>query len=175
MIHLKRPLGSWLVHDLEVRSGGDTISLSAPSDIELTVDPRWHTELAEDGHPVLVKGGTLVVVDAGGGLRVGLVDDLILEAEHLTVVAGGVSMISKDYPWEAPDRELLGVDPVDVFRDIWAQIQSHPRADLGIEVTGDTSSGGTAGRPGSAAWQAARREADLYQPGGHLDGPDADP
>lgn len=164
ILRLKRPHGPWLAHDVEPRSGRDTISLNSPADIEFTLPPEWHDEVASDGHPVLLKGGTLVVLEGDGETRVGIVDDIVLEEDHVRVMAGGFSMLAKDTPWEGPERRLVSEDPVQVFRDIWTQIQAHSLADLGITITGDERSGGTSGKPATPAWLAARRDVNQYLP-----------
>lgn len=160
-IRLKRPRGGWLHHDVEPLSGKDSLGVCEPCAVQFTLPAEWHGMVADDGHPVLMKGGTLVVVEGPEGPeRAAIVDGLSLSADHVTVAAGGFSTLSRDIPWEGKDRVLVAEDPVRIFRDAWAQIQDHPLAALGIRVTGDSTSGGTTGKPASDRWYAAKREVD---------------
>lgn len=163
-----RPLTGVLLHpEVEAKSGSDTSSLSGPGDITFTVSPDWHDAVAEDEEKVLAKRKTLVVVErANKRIRqVGLVDDLSLGEHELTVSCGGFSMIfGQSGPWEGAQRAHVGTDPVALFRDLVAQVQSYENADLGIRVTGDTASGSSVGYAGSARWQNAEREVQRYKP-----------
>lgn len=167
-VALYRPLTGEVLHpELEVKTGSDTRSLSGPGDITFTVAPQWHDAVAEDHAKLFGKRQTLVVVErVNRSIRnVGLVDDLQLTATGLDVSCGGVSMIfGQSGPWEGQQGWFMDTDPVQLFRDVVDQVQSYADADLGIRVTGDTSSGSMVGYPGSARWQAAKRALDQARP-----------
>jgi hypothetical protein len=149
------------------KSGSDAGTLSNPGDISFTVEPGWHNRLAGDDRPFFIKRGTLVVVERANRTirQVGLVDDLTLTETGLDVSCGGFSMIlGQSGPWEGAQRAHVGTDPVVLFRDVVAQVQSYSDANLGIRVVGDTVSGSTVGDPGSRRWQNAKREFDRLKP-----------
>lgn len=161
-LRLKRPTGGWLHHDVEPLSGADTVSVSAPSDVEFTLPAEWWSARASDGHHALSPGGTLVVVeDEAGRLRApSLVESVSLEGETVQVVAGGIGTLPKDIPWGGRPSQHVSTDPAAMVRTIWEHVQSYPASALGVRVTGATSSDGTMGQPGSAAWYQARRAFD---------------
>ena len=167
-IALVRPLSGLVVYpEVAAKSGSDTRTLSGPGDISFTVDPSWHNAMAEDGKPFFAKRGTLVVVErANRSIRqVGLVDDLSLTEDGLDVSCGGFSMVAgQSGPWEGHQGYYVTKDPVSLFRDVWAQVQSYKDANLGIRVTGATRSGSMVGDPGSARWQDASRELNRLKP-----------
>lgn len=162
-----RPLTGVMLHpEVEVKTGSDTPTLSGPGDITFTVSPEWHDAIAEDKEKVLAKRKTLVVVERANRTirQVGLVDDLSLSANELTVSCGGFSMIlGQSGPWEGHQGQYLHMDPVQLFRNLVAQVQTYDNADLGIRVTGDTSSGSTVGSLGSQRWYEARSAVNRYQ------------
>lgn len=165
---LFRPLTGELLHpEVNVKSGSDTRSLSAPGDISFSVAPSWHDAVDAAGDRVFGKRQTLVVVErANRSIRnVGLVDDLTLTETGLDVSCGGFSMIAgQSGPWEGKQGWFMETDPVELFRMVWEQVQSYADADLGIRVTGDTRSGSTVGYPGSRRWQQAKAALDAARP-----------
>lgn len=167
-IALVRPFSGFVVYpEVQAKSGSDTRSLSGPGDISFTVGPEWHNAIAEDDQPFFQKRGTLVVVERANKTirQVGLVDDLSFTESGLDVSCGGFSMIAgQSGPWEGDQTSYVALDPVQLFRRVWSQVQSYPDADLGIRVVGDTRSGSSVGYPGSARWQEARRQYWRYTP-----------
>lgn len=167
-VALVRPLtGEVIYPEVAAKSGSDTRSLNGPGDITFSVDPSWHSRMAEDDRPFFVERGTLVVVERANRTirQVGLVDNLTLTETGLDVSCGGFSMLAgQSGPWEGDQTSYIALDPVQLFRRVWAQVQSYPDADLGIRVVGDTRSGSTVGYPGSARWQEARRQYWRYTP-----------
>ena len=165
---LFRPLTGELLHsEVRVKSGSDTRVLSAPGDISFTLPAFWHAMKDQHGVPVFGKRQTLVVVERANRTirQAGLVDDLQLSGDSLEVSCGGFSMIAgQSGPWEGHQGYYVSIDPVTLFRRVWAQVQSYKNADLGIRVTGATSSGSAVGYAGSARWRQAERDVKRYTP-----------
>lgn len=167
-VALVRPFTWDVIHpEISVKSGSDTRALSGPGDITFTVDPSWHNSTAEDGRPFFQERGTLVVVERANKTirQVGLVDNLTLTESGLDVSCGGYSMVAgQSGPWEGHQGYFVTMDPVNLFRRVWSQVQSYPDANLGIRVTGDRGSGGRVGDAGSDRWQQAERDLKRLKP-----------
>lgn len=167
VVLVRATTGERLHSEVPVHPGDDTGKVSAPAAINFSVPSEWETKLAHDGSRMIEKGKTLVVVEAANRsiARVGLVDAVDPQANQLVVRAGGFSMTAgMSGPWEGHQGYYVSMDPVALFRRVWAQVQSYPNAIHGIRVTGDGSSGSTVGYPGSARWQAANRDYQRYKP-----------
>lgn len=167
-ISLYRPLTGELLHpELDVIEGSDTQALNGPGDIEFTVGPEMHAELAPDGDPIFGKRRTLVVVKRANDTirQVGIVDELELTDEYLRVSCGGYSMLAAQAgPWEGHQGYFVSMDPVALFRRVWEQVQAYRNSNLGIRITGDTRSGSTVGDPGSARWRSATSQRNRHLP-----------
>ena len=167
-ISLYRPLTGELLHpELDVIEGADAQVLNGPGDIEFKVTPDWHEVTDDSGDPIFGKRKTLVVVERANGTirQVGLVDELTLEEDHLTVSCGGYSMLAaQSGPWEGHQGYYVTMDPVTLFRRVWEQVQSYRNSDLGIRVTGSTSSGSSVGYAGSSRWRSAERSRNRLLP-----------
>lgn len=167
-IALVRATTGEVIHpEVLVQHGDDILKVSQPGAINFSVAPEWETMVAHDGSLMFEKRKTLVVVEAANRqiANVGLVDSLDPQNGRLVVGAGGVSMtVGQSGPWEGQQGWYVETDPVTMFRDVWEQTQSMPNAIRGVRVTGDTSSGGMVGYPGSSRWQAAKRALDRARP-----------
>ncbi|MFL1427136.1 MULTISPECIES: hypothetical protein [unclassified Nocardiopsis] len=129
--------------DLPLEDVKITLALSGPCGITATIDPE-HPELYDDsGALVFVEWQTLLVAEAAGQIRgAGLVTNVDDAGQKLSITATGVS----GYPEGQPIRTTLtwggktdgltgaGVDPLDVVRSIWTQLQDQPDGDLGVVV-----------------------------------------
>lgn len=167
-VALVRALTGEVIHpEVDAISGDDTRKLSVPGDVSFSVPIDWHQRMAEDGSYFFDKRKTLVVVERENGTirQVGLVDNLDPGVDELTVTCGGVSMLAgQSGPWEGHQGYFMTMDPVQLFRRIWDQVQAYINSDLGIRVTGDSRSGSTVGSEGSRRYQVARRQYLRYKP-----------
>lgn len=167
LVLVRATTGEIIYPEAPFHSGDDAGKVSAPAAVNFSLPPEWETKTAHDGSRMIEKGKTLVVVEAANRTidRVGLVDAVDPQANRLVVRAGGFSMTAgQSGPWEGAQRAYVTEDPVEVFHQVWAQVQSYPNAVHGIRVTGDRRSGGTVGYPGSARWQAANRRYQGLKP-----------
>lgn len=164
---IKRPLtGLWL--DLEAPFTGKpriTRGLNGAGAIDVTFSYEYWRRQGEDGHPILMEYGTLLVAEDDGGrlLQSALVDDITLTAEGVSVSAGGLSMMATGCPWRGPHKKYLSADPVSIFKDVWGHILAPASARVGLSITGDTRSSGRLGVPASALYtqrEATRKAAE---------------
>ena len=156
-VTLLRPLsGLVLDRDVLVSAPSVTESISGPADITFTVPADYAASKGEDGYPMILKLGTMVVVERSWGPPVaGIVDDVLPQGQRTQVSAGGFSMLATGCPYLGPAKSYLSTDPLAIFRTIWNHVQSYPSAALGIQVTGATSSAGRLGRPPTKAYTDA--------------------
>ena len=158
---LKRPLSDlWLDLEAPIQSVSKTSVLNGPGDISVTLPLSYLSRKAEDGKPVLLKYGTLIIVEEegnGDSLDVALLDDVQVQGDTVTISGGGISMLSKGTPWLGKNKEYALADPVKIFHDVWNHIQSYDSANLGIKITGDTSSSGRLGVPPTPAYIKAEK------------------
>lgn len=165
---LFRPLTGALIHPgVEWVTGKDIRRRSTYGELTLTVPPEYHNKKAGDGAKLFLKRGTIaaIVRPSGAVRQAGLVQNPQLTADGMTVMCGGLSMlVSQSGPWEGHQGYYLHMDPITLFRRIIAQVQAYDNANLGIRVTGDTSTGSNVGDEGSVRYQEARRSYNRYKP-----------
>lgn len=167
VVFIRALTGAVLHPEVEVVSGDVLRKLSQPGDISFSVPIEWHQWQARDGSYILDERKTLVVVEAANRQirQVGLVDKLTPGADSLQVSCGGFSMLAgQSGPWEGQQGWYTVKDPVELFAAIWDQVQAYENSDLGIRVTGDSSSGSTVGQTGSARWQSAQQQYRALRP-----------
>lgn len=129
----------WLDLELPLETDGPEWALSTYGIMTATIAPELGLEKAEDGRPVLEEWGTLIHAEAGSGASsrkwTGIVVRSELEGKQWEVTV-----------WEFPgyldgtpiETKVWGVkvDPADLFRQIWRDVQKRPQAWLGVTVEG---------------------------------------
>jgi hypothetical protein len=157
-VTLLRPLSRLVLDaDVQVTAVQITEVLSGPAALDFEVAPELFTRRGEDGHPVLMELGTLVVLERAWGKPVaGLVDQIDPAGARPKVSAGGVSMHLTGCPYQGPARSYIQVDPLTVYRMLWEHAQAQPAGDLGVAITGASKSSGSLGTPDSTAYLTAK-------------------
>jgi hypothetical protein len=116
-------------------------------DFNLPLD--YLSKKASDGLPLLLEWGTLIIAEENGSVKaVGLLDDVSLDGKQIKVSAGGYSMRTKE-PYNKDQVKYVSEDPIKVFKDIYAYLESLPQGNLGILIEGASKSSGTVGTPDS--------------------------
>ena len=162
---LKRPLNdTWLDLDVQALDISYTEVLNGPGDITVKLPLSYHLKRAEDGGYVVSEYETLMIVENGyDGLVVALVDTVEVTATEMTVSGAGLSILAKGTPWMGEAKAYTDADAVRIFRDIWSYILSHPGAQVGLKITGDTSSSGSVGIPPTQAYIKAKRRMEALE------------
>jgi hypothetical protein len=155
--------GEWLHRDLPLRDVRITERISAPGQIQATIDPMHVNLVGPDGAPLLDEWSTLIYAECDGQIRAGgiLVDSSFtgqsweLDIAGFTAYAEGQPIIST-LTWGGPSTGTTGngADPFTVVRGLWAHLQTQPDGDLGVVV----DSASCPYRLGS--WHNARRVED---------------
>lgn len=123
------PSRVWLDRDLQLQDAEVTEADTGPASI------RGRLPLGNTTGPLLREWGTLLVAEQEGQEPVAaIIDRLNPDGGWLQVEAGGFSMYPTGLPWTGPDFAGVSVDPLEMVRKIWAEIQSHPDGDLGVAV-----------------------------------------
>lgn len=164
VVFVRALTGEVLHPEVEVLSGDVDRKLSQPGAINLSVPLDWHQQQARDGSYILDERKTLVVVEPENRRirQVGLVDKLTPGADSLQVACGGFSMLAgQSGPWEGQQGWYTTKDPLELFYEIWDQVQDYPNARLGIRVTGPARAGSQVGSVGSDRYRRAERQ---YKP-----------
>ena len=129
-----------------------TRALSLASMIEVTYPAWYNARTDEQGHPVILKGGSILVIEEDSGrLTVGLIAEDSL-ADDLRVSALGLSTLAQDTPWTREAQAWKGYDALRAFRFIWNHIITGCKVPY-LQVTGDLDAGVDVGRDGTATWK----------------------
>lgn len=146
----KEPLG-----EIPLISDGAEHELSGPGSLTGTVSPDVGALRGEDGRLVLEEWGTEIYEEVDGEIRWGgLVISAGWQGSQWTIECAGFSTYPVGTPWTG-ELTSTGIDPIDVIKAIWAEIQRQPDSDLGMIVTGASSSGtrvGTTEEPYELLW-----------------------
>lgn len=141
--------GQWLHWELPVSNLAVTFTLSGPT----VITGDFPTEIHDLRDVSLEPWATWIHIEEDGLIRAsGILQPATIDkAETLSFEAVGVSAYAKGIPFEGaftlagtdPATGTAGVgihlDPADIVRAIWAELQSYPDAKLGVQVTGSTS------------------------------------
>lgn len=84
--------------------------------------------------------GTWIHIEEDGQIRASgiLQPTSISQEEQLSFYALGVSAYAHGIPY-LDEYSEIGVDPAQIVKDLWAHMQQYPDADLGVEITGQTT------------------------------------
>ena len=127
--------GTWVHRELPIGGLNITTRLSGPQMVGGVVDPenRELTELLV----ALPPWGTWLHVEEAGEVRASgiMLPHSVSEDGRLTVTAVGVTGYAARIPYVA-DYAGVDVDPIAVMRHLWDHVQSFPRGNLGVTVTG---------------------------------------
>lgn len=135
----------WLDRDLPLDGDGPDWSLSAAGTLSGTLPEGWSRgSLAlSDQRPLLEEWGSIIHVDASGVHRGAFIVHRIAvnERGQLQVDAIGYSSYLHGMPFDGGGTagySRIGIDPADIWRDVWAHAQSLPDGNLGVQVLGST-------------------------------------
>ena len=141
--------GEWIHRELPLRDVAITEAASGPGGISATIDPDVSNLKNPDGSPILDELSTLIVAEADGVIRAAdILRNSDLNGSALALDCTGFSthatgQILQNTLTYTGNASLLagghGVDPLQVVRDMWAQLQSVPKADIGLVVDPTTS------------------------------------
>lgn len=123
------PSKTWLDRDLALHGAEVTEGVNGPASI------RGQLPIGNSTGKQLREWGSLIVAEQDGSAPVAcIVDRLNAEDGWLTVEAGGFSMYPNGLPWAGPDYAGVKVDPLEMVRKIWVEVQDHPDGNLGVVV-----------------------------------------
>lgn len=123
------PSGVWLDRDVPLEGAEVVTSRNGPVAI------RGKLSLGYALAKQVREWGVLLVAEQVGRDPISaIVDRVSPEGDSLAVEAGGFSAYPNGLPWAGSDYVGIKVDPLDVVRLIWAEVQSHPDGDLGVVV-----------------------------------------
>jgi hypothetical protein len=144
--------GEVLDWDVPVDALSVTRSLNTSCMVDATT-PAWYNARVDlKGHPVLLRQGTILVVEEDDGtLTPALMQSESLD-EDLRVDGLGLSMLSKDAPWEWERATWSNHDVLSLWRHIWGRIIARSNVPR-LRIIGDTSAGVTVGTTSSARWR----------------------
>jgi len=138
-----------------IATDGGTQELSAVGSLSGTVAPDTGAMRARDGRLVLEEWGTFLYEETDDEIRWGgLVISSGWKGREWSVECAGFTTYATGTPFTG-ELVSASIDPVDVVRRIWADVQAGPDSDLGLTVVGPTSTGvrlGTAEDPYELVW-----------------------
>lgn len=139
-----------------------TRALNTSAMVSVTVPAWFHARKDAAGDPVLLKYGTVLVVEEDNGrLTPALMTGDSL-AEDFQADGLGLSVLSKDAPWTSAPKQWMGEDALTVWRSIWSRIITQsgiPR----LRVSGDETAGAKVGRAASAMWRTVQSRIEQAQ------------
>ena len=143
--------------DLPLRDVKISPQLSGPQDLSATISPEFASLKTPEGRPLLDEWSTFIVAEAddiirGGGILTGSTfqgDTWQLTITGFSTYPKGQPMTSTlSYGGDSPSTGRddagptpgKGADPIQLYMDHWAQLQSFPDGDLGVTFGGDLAS-----------------------------------
>lgn len=133
--------------------------LSGDSSINATISPAYLNLKDSSGQLVIAPWSTAIYAEQGGEIRAGgIVTNPSRSKQSLSIEAVGFTGYAREMPWigaqptstpsgwsvpAGKDGSGFGVrvDPIDMMRVIWAEIQSHPGGNIGLQFAPTTTGG----------------------------------
>lgn len=126
---LEVPSRVWIDKDVPLNDAEVTTVCSGPAAI------RGNLPL---GYPLgyrVQEWGTLLIAEQEGLDPVAVIVDRVNSTgDVLTVEGGGLTSYLAGMPWTSGEFNGISVDPLDMVRKIWADVQSKPGGNLGVVV-----------------------------------------
>jgi hypothetical protein len=145
----------FLDYSVPLVTDGGQHELSASGSLTGTISPDVGALRTSDGRPLLEEWGTLLHEETDGVITwSGIVISSSWQGKDWTVECAGYPTYLNGTPFQGVITGA-GLDPLDVVRRIWAEVQSHADSDLGVTVVGPTLSGvklGTTEDPYDLVW-----------------------
>jgi hypothetical protein len=108
--------------------------LSSPDSIRGSISPEYARLKDSTGSTFFRPYSTCIYAEMDGQIRSGgILTGLSENGPSLAVEVSGFTTFSKDVPYKLTFSGVQ-VDPLDMFRKIWAYVQTQPRSNLGIVV-----------------------------------------
>lgn len=130
------PDRTWIDRDVPLLAGQVIQAVSGPGSISGYL-PRSYANLA-----AVKEWGALLVAEQDGANPVAAIVDMVTtepSTGRLKVEAGGFSMYPTGMPWVDADYAGIQVDPLDVTRLIWTNLQNKASGNLGVVLDATTS------------------------------------
>lgn len=135
------PSGEWLEWDLPLAGVEIAHALSGPGGLTGTVPVEVARLKRADGSPLLEPWACAIWAEASGVIRGGgILVRRETSGQQLGVECAGFPTYPHGQRWPWAEFRGIQVDPLDVARMIWSNLQAEPGADLGVVVDGTRSS-----------------------------------
>lgn len=134
---LTREILSW---SLPIRSPRVTTTLSGPGGLTGKLEPAIARDVTSGSNKILEPWGTLLHFEEDGEIRGTyiLVPPSTMDSNTWSIEAEGFSTYPHGIPYDG-EYSKIGVDPLDVVREIWRHVQSWPSSNLKVVVGTDTT------------------------------------
>lgn len=148
---------TWLHRDLPLRDVKISPALSGPQQVTATISPEFMSLKTDAGHPILDEWSTFVVCESDNIIRGGgILTSSTFQGDTWGLTFTGFTT----YPKGQPMTKTLsyggnsvdggrdntgptpgsGADPIQIMKDLWAQLQAWPDGNLRVTFTGSSSS-----------------------------------
>jgi hypothetical protein len=123
--------------DLPLQGAGLTRVVSGPQSIQAKITPAVARLVGPDGKPILTPRATAIYAEEGGTVHAaGIVTNIGRSGPELSITATGFSAFPRDEPYDG-ETFFVQTDPLDIYRHVWAWLQSRPRRNLGVTLGSD--------------------------------------
>jgi len=119
--------------ELPITISGITRNLSAPSNMSGRITNAVR-RLKRAGRPIFEPRNTVVLAEASGFIRgLGIYQKPTFTGADWDVAITGLGGYLTGQPYVG-EKEYINADPLDIFRDAWANAQFQPRGNIGVTI-----------------------------------------
>lgn len=137
-------IGPWLHTNLPLSDVTLTENLTGHDEISAKIEPKMGSLVAEDGLPIFTEMGTAIYADNDGTLVGGIVTDTDFDGPTWDLTCSGFTSYVDGMPY-VDSKFYVEVDPIDIYRDVWAHVQSKMGSNIGLVIDSKTKAGFTVG------------------------------
>lgn len=128
--------------DLPLQGVGIEDLLSGAPGLSATIEPAYPRLITPAGGRVLREWSTALYAEKDGDIRAGgILTNATPSGSSLALEAVGFTGYPQDMPYVGSGYKGIKVDPIDVFRVIWAHLQGEPGGNLGLTFDQTTTDG----------------------------------
>lgn len=124
---------TFLDFDVPLSGVGITDVLSGPGGLTGTIDPEYARLKDNTGQPMFQEWSTAIFAQADDEIRGGgILTHSGFDGPKWELECTGLTGYAKDMPYVGPGQFWTYTDTLDIYRAIWAHIQSQPGSNIGL-------------------------------------------
>lgn len=141
------PSREWIYLDLPLTGVSITDTVNGPGDISGVLPIQYSTRKKSNNQLALSEYGAMLHVERDGEIIAsGIVDQIEIQGDSLSIAAVGWSAYPSEQPYEGKKKTYVSTDPARIIKDCWDYLLGFPDALPNVSID-SLNTGTTVGKP----------------------------